>query len=225
MPQYCDSKNLEQNWLLWIVAKSVPSLEEFRRRGMLWTKIIGVVRDSGKILLDRSGNPYPDPAFKTRLHCIDTDHGIIYLSSVDGIINMDLQDALRYNTGNNDNIISQKGFIREIPVKRAWDLLLSDIYKICMGLTAKFYQPTLEDKTKLANDAMLQVASKLIRGKLNYTPGRAPVFNLLTTTIRRCMYTIVSKDSKQKRNSAKYVDDIILNSGLPATDYIKTYRS
>ena len=55
------------------------------------------------------------------------------------------------------------------------------------------------------------MASKLKRGRLKYMPGRAPVFNLLTTTIHRCIYSALSKDKRQHRNLVALTDNLLVD--------------
>jgi len=64
-----------------------------------------------------------------------------------------------------------------------------------------------DEQLDLASDALLQVTNKLVSGKLVYMPGRAPVFNLLTTTTYRIMYSIMNKKNSQRNGIRKLVED------------------
>jgi len=88
----------------------------------------------------------------------------------------------------------------------SWHAMLRDIDKMCQGIAMKFKQPTDEERLDLANEALLQVTNKLVKGKLVYIPGKAPVFNLLTTTIHRCMYSIMNRRSNRKQGQARLLE-------------------
>ena len=66
----------------------------------------------------------------------------------------------------------------------------------------------IEEQLELSNEALLQVTNKLVSYKLVYTPGLAPVFNLLTTTIHRCMYSIMNRRKTQRLGMQKFVDQV-----------------
>jgi hypothetical protein len=232
MPQYCDSKVLERNWFLWLISTSVLELEDFRERGLLWTKVIGRVDDNPK---------YLDPLHPVRVHCIALPNPF-YFNSYNGKVAATLSATvggkkvkwslgkirksldLKSNTKvydlsdlfiQQDKIIpdlESNGYIKELPSEKTWHAMLEDVSKICRGISTKFNLPSEEEQIDLAEDALLQVVNKLIARKLVYTPGRAPVFNLLTTTIHRCMYSIMNKRNKQKQNIFKLASD--LQSGI-----------
>ena len=228
MPQYCDSKVLERNWFLWLISTSVPELEDFRERGLLWTKIIGRVDDNPK---------YHNPLHPVRVHCIALPNPF-YFNSYNGKVtatlsatvggkkvkwslgkirkSLDLKsNAKVYDLSNpfiqQDKIIpdlESNGYVKELPSEMTWHAMLEDVSKICRGISTKFNLPSEEEQVDLSEDALLQVVNKLIARKLVYTPGRAPVFNLLTTTIHRCMYSIMNKRNKQKQNIFKLASDL-----------------
>lgn len=223
MAKYCDSQQLEHNWFHWIISSKVACLEEFRKLGLLWTKVIGKVLDEeGKPLL-RHGKTIPNPSHPTRIHCIALAKPI-FLHSENGIINemllppmVDLNllsDSLLHDFDKPliqlTKIIPQlqkSGFIKELPTSQTWHAMLNDINKICKGITLKFKQKTLDDQNELTHEAMLQVIYKLVNCKLVYTPGRAPVFNLLTTTIHRIMYSIMNKRKLQRDGLTRLFDN------------------
>jgi len=235
MSQYCDSKVLEQNWFNWLLSSSVPELEPFRKAGVLWTKVVGTVRrDDGTEIL-RHGVPLADPSYPTRAHCIALGHPV-YLNSYNGVPQSAgtvfiageptpvtlfdlvselhlLSDAWFHNLGNplsqHETLphIEVNGYIREVPEEVSWHAILGDIDKICQGIAMKFKQPSEEERLDLANEALLQVTNKLVNRKLVYTPGKAPVFNLLTTTIHRCMYSIMNRRTNRRQGQAKLLED------------------
>jgi hypothetical protein len=240
MGQYCDSKALEKNWFYWLMSSTTPDLECYRKHGLLWTKIIG----------DTNTNILPDPRSPNRVHCIALATPI-YLNSYDGIpqsegvafVNGTPQTITLPTEDDDLNLLSDSwlhrldttfaqrdevipsleadGYIKELPTEQTWHAVLNDINKMCRGIVLRFKQPTEEEQNDLANEALLQVTDKLATYKLVYTPGRAPVFNLLTTTIYRCMYSIMNRRKTQRQGFQNYVDSV--QSGIiPRRKPIKT---
>lgn len=237
MGQYCDSKQLETNWYKWLLASATPSLENYRELGLLWTKVIGKVTDGdGQVLLDTHDQPYPDPQHPVRTHCValavpiyfnsyhgePQKQGRIYRKNRwiseplpdDQILNLQSDSWLH----NLDDPLSalcdvlprlkSKGYIQESPTKAMWNAMLEDINKICHGIATRFNPPTKDDHAELTHEALLQVIKKLVSKRLVYTPGRAPVFNLLTTTIFRCMYSIQNSRKRQRLGMFQLATDM-----------------
>lgn len=82
--------------------------------------------------------------------------------------------------------------------KGAWDKLLEGIYKICYGVAVHFHPHDEDEHNELAHEAFVLTVAKINDGRLKFTPGRAPVFNLLTTTVFRHLYSKMNKDSRRK---------------------------
>jgi hypothetical protein len=233
--KYCDTKVLEGNWFHWLLGSSVPDLEVYRRLGLLWTRVEpeeNVVEGTKKAIL-------PNPRHPRRGHCIALATPVFF-SSDDGIVQSFgtvasaekiplpfgelslLSDSWLHNV---DNLFAQRdivqpmlleqGYIKEKITDEMWHLLLFDISKICQGVAMKFNQPSDEEHLELSHEALLQVINKLKTYKLVYTPGRAPVFNLLTTTIHRCMYSIMNRRKTQREGLRKYQDDIQTGTVVP----------
>jgi len=221
MAKYCDSKVLELNWFNWIVADAVRILEPYRLAGILWTKIVGAVLDDRGKPIRRNGRPLDDPAYPIRLHCIGVGPGIFVVTD-DGKISISYTDSMKVcdlpyeisperllgDTEFDPTVIEGQGYKREKPAEESWQLILEDIYKMCNGISKKFNMPSEDDRNELANDAVYQVIRKLKTKKLTYTPGKAPVFNLLTTTIHRCMYSALVRDQRRMRNAKAYADEL-----------------
>lgn len=240
MAQYCDSTKLEHNWLLWIIASAVPTLEPYRAKGLLWTKIVGTVRDKEGKVVTKNGKPFPDPAFATRSHCLLKRCGEeiiqIHFDSNAGVVpelvsfgregkdviplpspeDCSLLSSLQTNQQYIDVLqeLHNSGYIQEVSTNESWHKMLNDINKICIGIANKFNQPSEEDRNELANEALYQVLRKLTKGKLVYTPGKAPVFNLLTTTIHRCMYSIMNRRTNQ-RNGMHKLFEALKSGSIP----------
>lgn len=217
---YCDSKVLESHWFNWLVSSSTPNLELYRKYGLLWTKIIGkVTTDKGKIL--------PDPSHQHRCHCVNVGSGV-YFQTFNGEVKKkhtptsngpkQCELPLDYSPEKQVKIIGfgsmdeqtlrDKGYIQEVPTDLSWHFILADIFKICNGISKKFKQTSEDARDELAADAMLQVTKKLAEGKLRYIPGKAPVFNLLTTTIHRCMFSFLNKKNRQTQNLNNVIEGV-----------------
>lgn len=227
MGQYCNTKVLEKNWFHWLLSSSVPDLELYRQHGLLWTKVIGS---------DQNSRHLPNPRSPKLAHCIALatpiylnsfngnckKQGVVFLNGksikVDLPNEQDLNIDSKHWIHNLDNPFVQmddiipslesKGYIKELPTNDTWHCMLDDINKMCHGIAIRFKQPTEEEQTELANEALLQVIRKLVNYKLVYTPGLAPVFNLLTTTIHRCMYSIMNRRKTQRTGLKKFCDEV-----------------
>lgn len=228
MSRYCDSEVLEQNWFEWIVADAVPILEPYRKLGRLWTKVVGKVIGQKGNIVRKQGRPLSDPSYPIRLHCIGLGRGIFVVTDA-GDVSISYTDEMRicklpYETAPellrdaepfDPTDIENHDYRRERPARESWDAVLQDIYKMCHGIAMRFRLSNEEDRNELANEAALQVIRKLKAGKLVYTPGRAPVFNLLTTTIHRCMYSALSRDQRRLRNAKAYAEEIKAQHAQP----------
>ena len=190
--KYCDTQILERNWFEWLVSSNTPGIESLRTKNVLWTLIIGMLPNS----------EIHDPCYETRLH-------YILPGNITFCTTGDIVDWIAPGRLSKEQIVAQ-GYYLEPPMSQSWQAMLQDIVKMCNGIASKFNQQSTEETNNLASEAFVQVISKIARGKLRYTPGRAPVFNLLTTTIHRCIYSILSKDTRQKKNFAAFADNLVI---------------
>ena len=85
--------------------------------------------------------------------------------------------------------------------------MLEDVNRICGGIAMKFKPRNDDEHAELTNEAVMQVMKKLAEYKLVYTPGRAPVFNLLTTTIHRILYSVMNRRTQQRDGLSKMLAD------------------
>jgi len=81
----------------------------------------------------------------------------------------------------------------------SWSRLSTGIYKICQGVAVKFNPRNDEEHAEYAHDALVLTLEKIRDGRLQFIPGKAPVFNLLTTTIFRHLYSRMNKDARRSR--------------------------
>lgn len=238
MAQYCDTKKLEKVWFNWLLAKSTPSLDSFRKAGVLYTRAIGLVPDpkDPTIPLIKGGKTFKSPTHPIRAHCVLSRHPYFFTSfggrAQEYASEIHLEDNANYTTrpvrlqdidiNKNDEYsiqerLIQDGYLLENDTTTSWNSMLEDINKMCLGIATKFHQKTPEEMNDLANEALIQVLNKLVSDKLVYTPGRAPVFNLLTTTIHRCMFSIMNKRKNQKEGLNRLLHDA-QNGSLPQTN-------
>lgn len=215
MAQYCDSKSLESHWFKWLIAEPTPSLNDYRSSGKLLSKVI------------KSEPADPSPAkydafwgysqSQHREHCVHLNGQPIYFRTTQDIIttppykieNGKCVECQLPPPTEADKIILLKnipnGYITEEPIHQSWHKLSIEVFKICSGIVVKFNQKTEEEKSDLENELFTEVMKKIKAKKIIYTPGRAPVFNLLTTTIYRIGYSVMNRRNIQKKHMANYV--------------------
>jgi hypothetical protein len=88
--------------------------------------------------------------------------------------------------------------------KYTWDRLSGMIYKMSFGIACHFNPSNEEEHQDYAHETFLQTMEKIKLGKLKFIPGKAPVFNLLTTTIMRQLYSKMNKETRRKKHMTKY---------------------
>ena len=81
----------------------------------------------------------------------------------------------------------------------SWEELTTYVYKICEGVAVHFNPKDKEEHAELAHETFVLTIEKIKNRKLVFEPGRAPVFNLLTTTIFRHLYSLKNKDNRRKK--------------------------
>ena len=237
MSQYCDTNKLENAWFNWLVAKGTPDLESYRETGSLWTKIIGLVEVDG-VVLTKAGKNFTSPTHPIRAHCILSRYPIFFTTiggkpqDIATMLYQDDENKIQQKLTqipNNDTDakpipketvlkhLKEDGYYQELKTNYYWDEMLKDINMMCMGISTKFHQKTEEEQIDLSNEALLQVMNKLVSNRLVYMPGRAPVFNLLTTTIYRCMYSIMNKRKNQREGLNRLLQDAS-SGNLPQTN-------
>ena len=80
----------------------------------------------------------------------------------------------------------------------AWEEMAMMIHKICCGIATKFNPRSEDEYEEHVHDAFSQTIEKIRTGKLKFTHGRAPVFNLITTTVYRILYSKMNKRKKSR---------------------------
>ena len=90
----------------------------------------------------------------------------------------------------------------------AWQKLQEGIYKICYGVAIHFHPRDEDEHNELAHEAFILTIAKISDGRLTFIPGKAPVFNLLTTTIFRHLYSKMNKDSRRRVVMANFKKEL-----------------
>lgn len=248
MGQYCDSALLERNWFHWLLSSDGPALERYRELGILWTKVVGRAKDDKGQIIIKKGRSLPDPCHPVRSHCvalpvpiyfnsyqgkppetaramIDGTRRTIRLTELDDELNLQ-SDHWIHRLGSpvtcDVESLQRNGYVKEIPTTDSWHAILEDVNKMCLGIATRFNPPNEEDLQELAHEAVIQVIRKLADKKLVYTPGRAPVFNLLTTAIFRCMYSIQNRRKNRRVGWHRLVEQ--MQAGV-LPDNVRSFRA
>ena len=82
---------------------------------------------------------------------------------------------------------------------QSWEELHGYVYKICNGVAIHFNPKNEEEHMELCHETFVLTIDKIKRRKLIFDAGRAPVFNLLTTTIFRHLYSLKNKDNRRRK--------------------------
>ncbi len=91
----------------------------------------------------------------------------------------------------------------------AWEQMSIMISLICSGVATKFNPKSPEEYQDHIHDACAQILDKIKSGKLRFTHGKAPVFNLLTTTAFRILFSKMNKQKKHREHQKKYSQEIV----------------
>ncbi len=85
-----------------------------------------------------------------------------------------------------------------------WESLSMMVYKICDGVSTRFNPKSDDEKMEHIHDATMAILDKINSGKLQFIAGRAPVFNLLTTTAFHLLYSKMNKAKRLKQQMDRY---------------------
>ena len=207
MGKYCDAKVLEATWSAWILASKTPVLDDIRSTGLLFTL------DRGITLRHRvvSNDPY---SFESKSGAVAPT--CLQVATRASFLPLDPKVARQ---------AAERNYLLELPVNESWDKLSSMIYQICCGVVLNFHPPAEDCKNELVHEAYTHTMTKISRGKLVFTPGRAPVFNLLTTAIFRIMYSIKNKEKRDRDHRSDFVEDLLSGKHLPNLNSVNVSKS
>ena len=88
--------------------------------------------------------------------------------------------------------------------EKPWLQLSESVYKICAGVVTHFHPQSDDEQAELVHHAFTVTMGKINDKKMVYIPGKAPVFNLLTTAIFRCLYSLKTSEKRRKDKLFKY---------------------
>lgn len=105
-----------------------------------------------------------------------------------------------------------------------WEKLQGFVYKICKGVVVHFNPKSEEEHMDLCHETFVLTMDKIKKRKLVFKAGKAPVFNLLTTTIFRHLYSLKNKENRRRKLlKTKYVlkpgvlDNLVSAAGIDGT--------
>lgn len=106
----------------------------------------------------------------------------------------------------------------------SWERLNLDVYKICHGIVRNFHPKTEEEHTDLAHEAFIITMNKIKSGKLKFVAGKAPVFNLLTTSIFRNLYSLMNRVNHRKDLMTKHIKEQSQHDkGIYVDDFVEKH--
>lgn len=176
------------------MAVTVPSLEPFRTLGVLYSRVCP------SQIVTHGPMTHNNPWLPVKEHYLPfSTIRPISVTSVGGVVNVDFNTFEIYGT---DNVTHQRllndGFILENKSSASWSVLCLEVQKLCEGISRKFF--TDDDARKeVEHEAFAMVIAKIKLLKLKFMPGKAPVFNFLTTAIYRCIYNYLRKVNRYKK--------------------------
>lgn len=191
---YCDSEALEIAWYDFVLAFRFPQLERYRLRGLIWSRpVSNEVRSAkkcGAVLFDQYSPVVEYVVYNGRTYfryTSDTINKLINAHDVDSLVPIDKLPK------------KYADFRQEKPQKKTWDYVSVEISNTCAGISKKFMKvddPTYDD---IWHSSTLAILTKIKNMKLKFTPGRAPVFSLITMAIHREIFTVLNASKRQDR--------------------------
>ena len=109
--------------------------------------------------------------------------------------------------------------------RRNWQKLTEMLYSICLGIAKRFRPGNDDEYHNLANEAMIKLMNKIVDGKLKFKPtcqGGSPVFNLVTTTVQRILFSYKNQLKSNKIRHSKYVIKTVQEKAPELIDAVKT---
>lgn len=104
-----------------------------------------------------------------------------------------------------------------------WEQMSNMMYQICEGVARRFNaKPDSDEYVEHVHDAITQTLEKIKLGKLRYIRGKAPVFNLITTTVFRILYSKMNRQKKQREHDKRFMYEFVqkhMPELLPTIDY------
>ena len=101
----------------------------------------------------------------------------------------------------------------------SWEKLTSAVYRMCFGIAVNFKPHDDEEHSELAHESFVLTIEKIKNRKLMFIKGKAPVFNLLTTSIIRHLYSLKTRESRHER----LIHTSYITKGLMRSEEFKSY--
>lgn len=214
MARYCDSKQLERYWFEWAMASNVPALEQLRQVGAVYSRV------KPTQIVTHETQTCKNPWLPLREHVLILSEPT-HVTSEDGEVNLDLNTLeIRVANTQTHKRLLEDNFYLEPTEPMAWERLFLEVRKMCEGISRKFSgDPDI--RMEIEQEALVMVVDKMKMKKIKYLPGKAPVFNFLTTAIHRCIYNHLRKTGRANKQMAE-LQDRMINDGLDLS--LRSYK-
>lgn len=214
MARYCDSEQLERFWFEWAMASSVPVLEPLRAVGAVYSR---VKLDQ---IVAQENQTHKNPWLPLKEHVLILSEPT-YVTSENGEVNFNLNTVrIMVADSQTHQTLLQDGYYLEPTESEAWSKLFLEVRKMCEGISRKFSNDQ-DARMEIEQEALVMVIDKMKRKKIKYMPGKAPVFNFLTTAIHRCIYNHLRKTGRATRQMHELQEKMI-NGGLDLS--LRSYK-
>ena len=206
MARYCDSKQLERFWFEWAMASGVPALEPLRHVGVIYSRV-----KLDQIVADGT-QTCKDPWLPLKEHCLILSDPC-FVTSDNGTVNLDINESeVRVANAKTHQALLEDNYYLEPTESTAWEKLVLEVRKMCEGISRKFStDPHIREE--IEHEAIVMIIEKIRLKKIKYAPGRAPVFNFLTTAIHRCIYNHLRKTNRANKQMHD-LQERMVNGGL-----------
>jgi len=202
MTNYCDSDQLEKIWFNWVMTATVPVLEPYRHLNVVYSRVCP------SQIITHGPQAINNPWLDVKEHVIVTEVPR-FVTSVLGVVNLDLNTISVIGPSTQmHEILEQNGFSCELSEKSSWFRLCFELQKMCNGISMKFSRDE-ETRNEISQESFMLIIDKIKKMKIRFTPGRAPVFNYLTTAIHRCIFNYLRKENRFKKYSSELGDNMI----------------
>ena len=214
MARYCDSEQLERFWFEWAMASGVPVLEPLRAIGAVYSRV------KPDQIVTQEAQTCKNPWLPLKEHVLILSEPT-YVTSEDGEVNLDL-NTVQIMVANSEThkALLRNNYYLEPTEPEAWSKLFLEVRKMCEGISRKFSNDP-DTRMEIEQEALVMVIDKMRRKKIRYMPGKAPVFNFLTTAIHRCIYNHLRKTGRATRQMHELQEKMI-NGGLDLS--LRSYK-
>lgn len=100
----------------------------------------------------------------------------------------------------------------------SWIEISNMVYAICAGVASHFHPKSSEENDDNIHDAYVAIMQKIRDGKI-VDEKRGKIFNLLTTSIFRHLYSKMNRNKKNKDCIMKYTNITMQRHGINSINY------